>query len=61
VTGVLVFKAGYDESRRTRYLQSWYVQNPHANIAIDPNIFPVESRFVVVGQDDKMFEMRWIK
>lgn len=61
VAGVLVFTAGHDEARRTRYLQSWYVQNPHANSTIDPNIFPVNSRFVIVGQDDKMFEMKWVK
>lgn len=61
VTGILVFKAGYDESRKTRCLQSWYVQNPHAITVIDPNIFPVESRFVVVGHDEKMFEMKWVR
>jgi hypothetical protein len=61
VTGTLVFKAGYDNDKKSRYLQSWYVQNPHANVVIDPAVFSVESRFVVVGQDDKFFEMKWVK
>jgi len=61
VTGILVFKTGFDAERKSRYLQSWYVQNPHATTIIDPKIFPVDSRFVVVGQDDKMFEMKWVK
>jgi len=61
VTGILVFKASYDGSRKSRFLQSSYVQNPHANIVIDPAIFPVESRFVVVGHDEKMFEMDWVR
>jgi hypothetical protein len=60
VTGILVFKSGFDKNRKTRYLQSWYVQNPNANVVIDSAFFPVESRFVVVGQDDKNFEMKWV-
>jgi hypothetical protein len=61
VTGILVFKVGHDEARKTRFLQSWYMQNPHARVTVSPEIFPVESRFVVVGQDDEMFEMKWVK
>jgi hypothetical protein len=61
VTGTLVFKANYDNIKKSRYLQAWYIQNPYANIVIDPKIFPVESRFVVVGHDDKMFEVKWVR
>jgi len=61
VSGTLVFKTGYDEVRKSRYLQSWYVQNPYANVIIDPALFPVESRFVVVRQDEKLYEMKWVR
>jgi hypothetical protein len=61
VTGTLIFKAEYDKVGKSRFLQSWYVQNPYATVAINPTLFPVESRFVVVGQDEKFFEMKWIK
>lgn len=61
VTGTLVYKAGYDGVRKSRYLQSWYVQNPYANVKINPAIFPAESRFVVVGQDEKEYEMKWVR
>lgn len=61
VTGTLVFKARHDEVAKTRYLQSWYIQNPYANVPVDPYIFPVESRYVVVGQDDVNYEMKWVK
>ena len=61
VNGILVFKAVYDEMGKSRRLQCWYVQNPHANKSIDPDTFPANSRFVVAGQDDKIFEMKWVK
>jgi hypothetical protein len=61
VTGTLVFRSCYDEARKSRYLQSWYVQNPYANLTIDPAIFPTESRYVVIGQDDEVFKMKWVK
>jgi hypothetical protein len=61
VTGTLVFKQDYDPKQKSRYLQSWYVQNPYANVAINPSIFPVESRFVVIEQNDEFFEMKWVK
>lgn len=60
VTGTLVFKAGYDKSKESRYLQSWYIQNPYANTIMDPLIFHVDSRFIVVGQDEEMFQMKWL-
>jgi hypothetical protein len=61
VTGTLVFKIGYDNTKNSRYLQSWYVQNPYANVEIDPKIFPIESKFIVIGHDDEMFEMKWVR
>lgn len=61
VTGILVFKAEYDGGRKSRYLHPWYIQNPYATTMIDPNIFPVDSRFMVVGQNNEMFEMKWVK
>lgn len=61
VAGILVFKASHAEAKKTRYLDSWYVQNPHATMAIDPYIFPVNSRFIVIGQDNITFEMKWVK
>lgn len=60
VTGTLVFKAYYDGPRKSRYLKCWYVQNPHANVSVDPTVLPVESRFVVVGNDVSNFLMKWL-
>ena len=61
VTGTLVFRVEHDKKNKTRYLRSWYVQNPYANVEIDPVVFPAESRFIVVGQSDKSFEMKWVR
>lgn len=61
VSGTLVFREGYDDARHSRYLQSWYIQNPYANVKLNPDIFPAESRFIVVRQNDKIFEMKWVK
>ncbi len=60
VTGTLVFRVDHDIKNKTRYLRSWYVQNPYANVIIDPTVFPAESRFIIVGQNDKAFEMKWV-
>jgi hypothetical protein len=61
VTGTLVFQDEYDKTRKSRYLQCWYMQNPYSNVSINPTIFPTESRFVVVKKDNKTFEMKWVK
>lgn len=60
VSGTLVFKSRYDAAAKRRFLDSWYVQNPHADIPIDSSTFPAQSRFVVVGKDDRNYQMNWL-
>jgi hypothetical protein len=61
VTGTLVFRSGDDQEKKSRYLKCWYVQNPYANVSIDPNLFPAQSRFVIVDQKENRYKMGWVK
>lgn len=60
VTGILVYKSLSDEKCQTRYLNSWYIENPYARNKIDPNIFPVEGRFIVTERNNDYCSMKWI-
>lgn len=59
VSGILVFKADLDKDLKSRYFRCWYVENPYAKVKVDPNNFPAEARFIVVGKDDKNYQMEW--
>ncbi len=59
VTGTLVFHDVFDDRKKSRMLQAWYIQNPYANKPIDPWIFPVSARFVVQNQNNRNYEMEW--
>lgn len=39
VSATLAFKAGYSQEAKRRFLKSWFVQNPYADIPIDPTLF----------------------
>jgi hypothetical protein len=59
VSGTLVFKVQYDKNTNIRELVSWYIENPHAKIKINPDLFPHQGKFVVKKIKEKTFEMGW--
>ena len=59
VSGTLAFKIRYNHLFKRRELRAWYVENPYAAVPIDPMLFPVESRFVVVERASSQVSMRW--
>ena len=59
ITGILAFDEGYDQEGKCRFLRGWYIENPFARTWVDPNLFPVEGRFVVIGRDEKTIQMNW--
>lgn len=59
VSGTLVFKAEWNKSLERQELKAWYVENPFARVPVDPAIFPVRSRFVVVSRDAQGVRMDW--
>ncbi len=61
VSGTLVFKSGFSESEKCTFLQAWYVENPFAKTPIDPSIFPVYERYIVIDKSDEGCRMAWVK
>lgn len=59
VSGTLVFQAEWDQAVARRTLKGWYVENPFATVRVDPEIFPVMSRFVVVSGHGHDIRMDW--
>jgi len=59
VSGTLVFHDEFNERERRRMLRGWYIQNPYAIKPVEPRIFPVASRFVVLGQTEHSYQMGW--
>lgn len=59
VSGTLIFKSHYDEEKQRRELVAWYVQNPYARRAVDPDIFPLQSMLVAVEGSDGSYRMQW--
>ena len=57
VSGTLVFRHEFDEVNGVYYLRAHYVENPFAVVPIDPGLFPVKRRFVVVGRSP--LRMAW--
>lgn len=60
VSGILVFSASDDQLEQTRFLKTWYIENPYARNKVEPNFFPVNGSFIVVSNKANMFEMQWI-
>lgn len=61
VSGTLAFKAGYDMAKKTRYLKAWYVENPFAEQKLDPAIFDVEAKFVIVEKKEEFVMLNWVR
>lgn len=61
VSGTLVFKADYNYVEKRRILNSWYVQNPYANVPISDTLFPAGEKFIVVNEKGDSLSMTWLK
>ena len=59
VSGVLIFKSFLDEQAKIKKMQSWYVQNPDANIHIPPEIFPKDTGLYLFNEKEKCME--WVR
>ena len=59
VSGTLAFHYG-DIQQQPPFLVGRYVQNPFAKHPVDPNLWPVQARFVVVGETGASFKMKWV-
>ncbi len=59
VTGTLVFRRMFDEGLHRHRLDSWYIQNPFAKVTIDPDLFPVQKKYIVSGHTEARYEMLW--
>ena len=55
ITGTLLFQYSGAEPL---FMQGWYVQNPYASHPIEPSIWPVDSRYVVLERDEDGFPFR---
>jgi hypothetical protein len=60
ISGILVFKRTAYPYDGNQILNSWYIQNPYALHPINPDIFKVLGRFVVVSSDPPHYKMDWI-
>jgi hypothetical protein len=60
VSGTLVFRKFFDARLGRHTLRAWYIQNPYASTEIPTNLFPVESKFVVVDRDAQSYKMSWV-
>jgi hypothetical protein len=59
ISGTLFFKWRYDEILKRRVLIGSYIQNPYSNIKVDPFVFPVRSKFIVLEKDSTGYKMDW--
>lgn len=59
VSGTLVFKKEWRADLRKQSLVGCYIQNPFAKNPIVPDIFPVDSRYVVTEKTKKEIKMAW--
>lgn len=59
ISGTLVFKSYYDNTKGKRELKAWYIQNPFAKVNIDSSIFPVEDRYLVKAESDSRYTLGW--
>lgn len=60
ISGILVFKRTSYPYEGNQIFNSWYIQNPYALYPIDPDLFKVDGRFVVVLNDPPHYKMDWI-
>lgn len=59
VSGTLVFKREYGKKLKMHQLETWYVQNPYANVSLDLDLFPVQGKYVMMDKTDRNFKMGW--
>ena len=57
ITGTLAFRR--TNKLKNRFINGWYVENPYACNPINTVLFPVESRFIVLGEDSYSHKMGW--
>ena len=60
VSGTLAFHYG-EMQQQPPFLAGHYVQNPFAKHPVDPMLWPVPAHFVVVGETENDFEMKWVR
>ena len=58
VSGTLAFHYG-EMRQQPPFLVGRYVQNPFAKHFIDPDIWPVYRRYVVLAESEENFQMGW--
>ncbi|MCL5123844.1 MAG: hypothetical protein M1511_04965, partial [Deltaproteobacteria bacterium] len=61
VSGLLVFKSNRNSDKKTRELTAKYFQTPFAENPIRTDVFPVESKFIIVNQSDISNDMKWVE
>lgn len=59
ISGTLFFNCRYDETLKRRVLIGSYIQNPYSNIQVDPLVFPVRRKFIVLEKDSTGYKMDW--
>jgi hypothetical protein len=59
VSGTLVFRTNWNPDLGRHELVASYIENPFARVPLDPAIFPVGSRFVVVQRGPTSLTMQW--
>lgn len=57
ISGFLAFRASIDETLKRRVFKSWYIENPYASVPIRTNLFPVDSKYIVIEKKPNIF---WI-
>jgi hypothetical protein len=60
ISGTLVFRARPDDALGRHVLHGAYIQNPFASQSINPTVFPVASRFVVLDKNERHYRMDWV-
>ena len=59
VSGTIVFKAEWGKVFKGGQLHGWFIENPYANVKVDPDIVPIEGKYVVVSQSESGIQMAW--
>ena len=59
VSGTIVFKSEWGKDFKGRQLHGRFIENPYAKVKVDPEIFPVEGKFVVIGKSETGYKMAW--